>query len=203
MKARNVLVVPAALALALVTACGGGGAGNNGPKPTSPAQLPASSINAQPRSALQQGGELKIPIEEFGGQWNRMHVNGNLAETGNMMDGTLLPNLLQYNDKGEFSPNPTYLKKVSATTTVPTVATYDLTRMRSGTAAARSAWRTSSPPGRRAAGRTRSSSAPAPRATTRSRASRRAPTTTRSSSPTRVPTPTGRRSSPSCRRPRG
>lgn len=126
LKARKVLIFPAALLLGLVTACGGGGEGGSGSSGSDePKTLPSSAINAQPRENLQQGGELRIPIEEFGGQWNGMNVEGNLAETSDMLD-PLMPKLIVFDDKGQFKANPDYLESVEATEEPPTTVTYNL-----------------------------------------------------------------------------
>lgn len=126
MKARNVLMIPAALALAVVTACGGGGAGTGGGAGGEESgELPPIAVNEQPRDALQDGGEFRYPVEEFGGQWNPMHVEGNLAETQQMMSA-VMPEIITFDEKGEFEPNPDYLTGVEATDDAPTVVTYDL-----------------------------------------------------------------------------
>lgn len=130
MKARKLLVLPAAGALVILAACGGGGGGTgsgtgSGSGSKTAEALPASAINPQPRDAIADGGELRLAVEEFGGQWNTLNVNGNTGDNNTMM-GPMLPTLFDYNDKGDYTPDPNFLSSVKSSDSSPEVVTYNL-----------------------------------------------------------------------------
>lgn len=130
MKARKLLVFPAVGALAILAACGGASTPSNsssaGGSSSAANALPASAINPQSRDAIADGGELRLAVEQFGGQWNTGNVNGNTGDNDTMVNGTLLPNLFNYNDKGQATANPDFLTSVSSNDANPEVVTYTL-----------------------------------------------------------------------------
>lgn len=132
MKARKLLALPAIGALTILAACGGAstpagsGSGASGGSSSAAANaLPASAMNPQSRDAIADGGELRLAVEQFGGQWNVANVNGNTGDNQLMM-GTIEPRLFYFSDKGDASPNPNYLTSVKSNDGNPEVVTYTL-----------------------------------------------------------------------------
>lgn len=121
---RLLVAVVSTLTLTVLTACTGGG-------PDAPTGAPSSSgpaptnINVQPRDVLADGGELRVPVPSFGGQWNPLHKDADPRITGMIM-GSLIPRLFNYDGYGNPSPNPDYLAGVHASGDDPQVVTYTL-----------------------------------------------------------------------------
>lgn len=67
-------------ALAALAACGSSKPGSD-----SPVALTASDINPQDRSALQKGGELRIPISAMIPNYNPLHLDGNVGDNGSIL----------------------------------------------------------------------------------------------------------------------
>lgn len=124
-RIRTALLVTA-LAAVLPTSlagCTGGGANLPSSSPSASGAPPAN-INAQPRNMLAAGGELRLPIDSIGHQWNPLS-----ADSGKDVDlvmSSLLPRLFNYDAQGNPSPNPDYLAAVNATGGTPQVVTYTL-----------------------------------------------------------------------------
>ncbi|NUR91080.1 MAG: ABC transporter family substrate-binding protein, partial [Nonomuraea sp.] len=99
---------------------GGGAAG------PSEQQLKAFDINPQPRDKVKDGGTLRWGINEFPTQWNRNHVDGNLAMAA-VVSNALLPSPFRSDEKASISPDPDYLTDAKITDTDPKqVVTYEL-----------------------------------------------------------------------------
>nr|WP_055506146.1 ABC transporter family substrate-binding protein [Nonomuraea pusilla] len=130
MKASR-LAVGAALACSLALAgCGGarpGGTGAPGTEGTQQSpQLKSFDINLQPRERVKDGGTLRWGINEFPTQWNRNHVDGNLAVAA-VVSNALLPAPFLSNEKAEISVNHDYLLDAKITARRPKqVVTYTL-----------------------------------------------------------------------------
>ncbi|MER7503457.1 ABC transporter family substrate-binding protein [Nonomuraea pusilla] len=130
MKASR-LAVGAALACSLALAgCGGarpGGAGAPGTEGAQQSpQLKSFDINLQPRERVKDGGTLRWGINEFPTQWNRNHVDGNLAVAA-VVSNALLPSPFLSNEKAEISVNHDYLLDAKITARRPKqVVTYTL-----------------------------------------------------------------------------
>ncbi|MET8862470.1 ABC transporter family substrate-binding protein [Nonomuraea sp. NPDC004580] len=127
---RSRRVVPALLAgtLLLPAGCGkeqGGGTGatdSAGDERT----IKAFDINPQPREKVKDGGTLRWGINEFPTQWNRNHVDGNLAMAA-VISNALLPSPFRSNEKAEISPETDYVLDAQVTSTKPKqVVTYRL-----------------------------------------------------------------------------
>ncbi|MEW9553132.1 ABC transporter family substrate-binding protein [Nonomuraea sp. NPDC050783] len=119
------LAVAAPLALA---GCGGGpgsgtgGAGGAGDDRT----IKAFDINLQPRDKVKDGGTLRWGIGEFPAQWNRNHVDGNLAVAA-AVSNALLPSPFVSDEKAEITPNRDYVLDAEVTDERPRqVVTYTL-----------------------------------------------------------------------------
>jgi peptide/nickel transport system substrate-binding protein len=119
-----VSVLVCALTLTVLTGCSSGGSDAPSASPSASGSAP-TAINAQPRSVLAAGGELRIPVDSFPTQWNPLHTDGASAQTQLIMS-TLLPQLFSYDGGGNPAPNPDYLAAVNASGDNPQVVTYTL-----------------------------------------------------------------------------
>ena len=88
----------------------------------------ASAMNVQERSALKEGGELKMGLTATIANWNSAHVDGNGVDLRNIMY-FVSPFVLDWADDGSPTPNPDFLTKMEGTEedgkTVVTVAVSD------------------------------------------------------------------------------
>ncbi|WP_327105575.1 ABC transporter family substrate-binding protein [Nonomuraea glycinis] len=117
MKAPR-LAVAVSVALSL-TACGAGGPGGGGGRPGSGDDtIKASDINPQPRPLVKDGGTLRWGIGEFPAQWNRNHIDGNLAMAA-VISNALLPSPFVSDDKAQITVNRDYLLDARVTRQAP------------------------------------------------------------------------------------
>lgn len=140
---RGVAAGAAALLVALgAAACssssGGGGTPNNGgTNGSSPAPAPstnsgggtsgltAEDINAQPVSALKQGGTLIWGLDQYSTQWNLNEIDGSESSTQNVM-GALMPSPYVSDSKGNITPNTDYVQSWKVVSSKPQVIEYKL-----------------------------------------------------------------------------
>ncbi|MBF8187397.1 ABC transporter family substrate-binding protein [Nonomuraea sp. K274] len=111
-----------------LTGCGGGPQGGPGsPGATGDERtIRAFDINPQPRDKVKDGGTLRWGINEFPAQWNRNHVDGNLAMAA-VISNALLPGPFWSNEKAEISVDRDYVLAASVTAQRPKqVVTYTL-----------------------------------------------------------------------------
>lgn len=129
MKPRKLLALPVVAAtMVFAAACGS-------TEPPAPApegveegdtsSVPTSDINAQPRESLQQGGELRLPLEGDWVYWNPMSVLGNEAGYANVNEA-FFPQLIDVNEAGEPVPNPDWVVSAEVTQEEPTVVDWKL-----------------------------------------------------------------------------
>ncbi|MFK4034307.1 ABC transporter family substrate-binding protein [Nonomuraea wenchangensis] len=125
--ARLVLALAVAAPLAL-TGCGGRtgggeeGAGGRGDDRT----VRAFDINPRPRDQVKNGGTLRWGINELPAQWNRNHVDGNLAVAASVSNA-LLPSPFYSDEKAEITPDRDYVLEAEVTARRPRqVVTYTL-----------------------------------------------------------------------------
>ncbi|MFF0769481.1 ABC transporter family substrate-binding protein [Nonomuraea wenchangensis] len=125
--ARLVLALAVAAPLALA-GCGGrsgggaGGAGGRGDDRT----IRAFDINPRPRDQVKDGGTLRWGINELPAQWNRNHVDGNLAVAASVSNA-LLPAPFYSDEKAEITPDRDYVLEAEVTARRPRqVVTYTL-----------------------------------------------------------------------------
>jgi len=125
---RSRRLVSAAVACALLLAgCGdqrgnSAGIGSAGDE----RELKAYDINPQPREKVKDGGTLRWGINEFPTQWNRNHVDGNLAMAA-VVSNALLPGPFVSNEKAEISVDTDYVLDARVTSEKPKqVVTYRL-----------------------------------------------------------------------------
>ncbi|GAB3699640.1 ABC transporter family substrate-binding protein [Mariniluteicoccus flavus] len=118
MKLRRIIATGALVPLAL-TACSK--AEDRGELNTQP--MPAQDINARDRGAMQQGGELRLPVERFGS------LNPMAADSAPEVDGVrgaFLPTFFTYDATGVAKPNPAYVTSAEETSQSPTVVALKL-----------------------------------------------------------------------------
>ncbi|MFG1698996.1 ABC transporter family substrate-binding protein [Nonomuraea sp. NPDC049309] len=125
---RSRRLVSAAMAAALLLAgCGnqwGNSAGMDGAGDDR--ELKGYDINPQPREKVKDGGTLRWGINEFPTQWNRNHVDGNLAMAA-VVSNALLPGPFVSNEKAEISVDTDYVLDARVTSQKPKqVVTYRL-----------------------------------------------------------------------------
>ncbi|WP_127935344.1 ABC transporter family substrate-binding protein [Nonomuraea polychroma] len=119
------------MAATMVVALGGcGGGAGIGPGGRDSAgddrTVKASDINPQPRDKLKDGGTLRWGINEFPAQWNRNHVDGNLAVAASVSNA-LLPSPFLSDEKAEISVNRDYVLDAKVSDQRPKqVVTYTL-----------------------------------------------------------------------------
>ncbi|GAA0911609.1 ABC transporter family substrate-binding protein [Nonomuraea longicatena] len=128
MKAARLAMAAAltgALALSGCASKGGGGSGGVS-GPDTGTSVKAFDINLQPRERVKDGGTLRWGINEFPSQWNRNHVDGNLAVAA-QVSNALLPSAFISNENAEVRVNPDYVAQAEVTSTDPKqVITYTL-----------------------------------------------------------------------------
>ena len=117
------------MAGALVLAgCGGGqNQETGGEEPAgeaSVAPVTSQDINPKDRADLTQGGEVRLPISDFG-TWNTGSVNANNDEILKAELPTL-PLWFNVDAKGVASPNPDYLVSATEVQKSPTIINYKM-----------------------------------------------------------------------------
>jgi peptide/nickel transport system substrate-binding protein len=152
MKLESLLTAALAALLLSVTGCGGsdggpsaGSAGGGAtaaksgasapPQPpdgvpagTRPLPLPEfgkAYNNPQPRSNVEDGGTLTLPIGGLGPNFNRFSVQGNNGDVTLIMNW-LAPRLWEFTPAGEVSPNENYLLSAELVSTSPETVKYVL-----------------------------------------------------------------------------
>lgn len=112
MKVRRLIATGALVPLALA---GCSNAEDRGEFNTLP--MPVQDVNARDRGALQNGGELRLPVEKFGS------LNPMAADASSEMDpvrNAYLPQFFTYDASGVARPNPAYLVSAEETSASPT-----------------------------------------------------------------------------------
>lgn len=130
MKASRLAMAVAVAGSLALAGCGGGGdtggSSSGGGAAGGGASTKAYDINPQARDKVKDGGTLRWGINEFPTQWNRNHVDGNLAMAA-VISNALLPQPFVSNEKAEIAANPDYLVDGKITATDPKqVVTYTL-----------------------------------------------------------------------------
>ncbi|MFB4281458.1 MULTISPECIES: ABC transporter family substrate-binding protein [unclassified Nonomuraea] len=131
MKASRLVVAATVVgSLAGSLLLGGCGGNQGGPEVQDSAgderTIKAFDINPQPRDKVKDGGTLRWGINEFPSQWNRNHVDGNLAMAA-VVSNALLPSPFTSNEKAEISVDHDYVVDAKVTDQRPKqVVTYTL-----------------------------------------------------------------------------
>jgi peptide/nickel transport system substrate-binding protein len=124
-RARKIYAAPLLLSAFALAACGSGGSDDpatEGSGQESVAAASSQDVNAQDRATLQQGGELKLAVSDFGTNWNPLQIDGNNAELTKVREA-ILPDRAYFNfdAKGVYTPNPAYVTSAEVTSQSPTV----------------------------------------------------------------------------------
>lgn len=130
MKASRLIAAAALAGQLCLAGCGGGPGGHGGGAAGGfrgdDKDFKAYDINPQPRDKVKDGGTLRWGINEFPTQWNRNHVDGNLAVAA-LVSNALLPAPFRSDEKADITPNPDYLIGAEVTDRDPhQVVTYTL-----------------------------------------------------------------------------
>ena len=114
-----------AMAVTLLLA---GCSGSSEPAPSAGgnAELGATAdINPQDPTTLRQGGTLRLALVGFPANFNNLHIDGNLADIGNMYK-TMMPRAFFIKPDGEMTVNSDFFTNVELTSTDPQVVTYTI-----------------------------------------------------------------------------
>lgn len=84
-----------------------------------------NDINPQDRSALQQGGNLRLALSAFPSNFNPNHIDGSDAETGSLLRPTM-PRAFIVAADGSLTVNTDYFTSIELTSTTPQVVTYTI-----------------------------------------------------------------------------
>lgn len=150
MRRTTVIAIAAALSATLaVSACDSSGTDGGAPakKQAAPA-VDGQNINAQPVSALKQGGSLKVAIDQWITQYNVNQVDGQQGDASEI-DRAVMPHLFYADAKGVGVPNPAFLASAKVVSTSPQVVEYQLNPKARWSDGTPSAGRTSRRCGRR------------------------------------------------------
>ncbi|TMR97464.1 ABC transporter family substrate-binding protein [Nonomuraea basaltis] len=118
MKVRYRAAAGLAVLAMAVAACGGGG--SEAKKPSAEksqqaqqqmAETPAININPVAYDQVKDGGTLTLAVGQWPSQWNGNHVDGNQADTADMLD-VIMPQLMVADEGANFTANPDYLTDV-------------------------------------------------------------------------------------------
>ncbi|MEU8317968.1 ABC transporter family substrate-binding protein [Nonomuraea sp. NPDC048881] len=126
MKASRLVVAVAVTGSLSLVSCGGSGGGSASGTEGAHKTIKAFDINPQPRDKVKDGGTLRWGINEFPTQWNRNHVDGNLAMAA-VISNALLPSPFVSDEKAEITVDPDYVLDAKVTDQSPKqVVTYTL-----------------------------------------------------------------------------
>ncbi|HET9170147.1 MAG TPA: ABC transporter family substrate-binding protein [Actinospica sp.] len=108
------------------TACSSSSSG--GGTPAKEVSASQEQINAQPVSALKQGGTLDLPMEQWSTQWNIYSANGNVTGDTATVLSALLPSPYHFTATGQPYTDTDYMASdpVSKTVGGKQVVTYEL-----------------------------------------------------------------------------
>ncbi len=120
---RRLLSLVLLIAMAFVAGCSGGhtppSAGGNAEVGTT------SDTNPQDPANLKQGGTLRLALTSFPSNFNNLHIDGNLADYGNLLKWTM-PRAFRVAPDGTTAVNTDYFTSVELTSTSPQVVTYTI-----------------------------------------------------------------------------
>jgi peptide/nickel transport system substrate-binding protein len=109
------------------TACSSSSKGTN-PTAAKPVVATQEEINAQPRSALQQGGTLRLPMDDWSTNWQLSSQNGNVSQNTLTVMSALLPSPFHFtaNDTPYFDSDYLTGEPTEATVNGKQTITYEL-----------------------------------------------------------------------------
>ncbi|MDT5225201.1 MAG: glutathione transport system substrate-binding protein [Mycobacterium sp.] len=85
----------------------------------------ASDLNPQDPATLREGGNLRLGLSDLPANFNILNIDGNSAETANMLKATL-PSAFKIGADGSTTVNTDYFTSVELTGTNPQVVTYTI-----------------------------------------------------------------------------
>ncbi|MGW4383968.1 ABC transporter family substrate-binding protein [Kitasatospora sp. NPDC004531] len=112
-------------ALLAATACSSQGGSADGVAKTVVPTVDAEDSNAQPLENIKDGGELRLPLQQWITQWNPYQVDGTYGDAVEIM-GYVEAKLFRSDAQGVYHPVPEYLVSAQVTSTSPQVVTYKL-----------------------------------------------------------------------------
>jgi peptide/nickel transport system substrate-binding protein len=96
------------------------------PSPGGNAEVGTSSdTNPQDPTTLKQGGNLRLALNGFPSNFNNLHIDGNVADYGNLLKWTM-PRAFTVGADGSTTVDTDYFTKVELTSTNPQVVTYTI-----------------------------------------------------------------------------
>jgi peptide/nickel transport system substrate-binding protein len=116
------LVALLTVGAAALAGCAGGGPGSGVP---STGAVGGTEINPQPRDALRDGGDLRLPLLALPNNFNYAEIDGTHIDVATL-SGAVLPALFTATAAGGLARNPDYLSAATVTSTAPQVVTYTL-----------------------------------------------------------------------------
>lgn len=109
-KSTGILATSLAVVALSATACSGSSKGGSSSGPSAkPVAATQEQINAQPRTDLQQGGVLKLPMEEWSTNWQILSQNGEVEAITDQIMNSVLPSPFHFQADGTPFFNPDYL----------------------------------------------------------------------------------------------
>ena len=84
-----------------------------------------NDINPQDVANLQQGGNLRLALNDFPPNFNSLHIDGNTGDVGSLMRSTM-PRAFRIAADGSATVNTDYFTSVELTGTDPQVVTYTI-----------------------------------------------------------------------------
>jgi peptide/nickel transport system substrate-binding protein len=123
MKIRRFAAATVIAALTL-TACSG--SNEEAPSAGGSAEVGTTNdINPQDRVNLQQGGSLRLALNDFPPNFNSLHIDGNTGDVGSLMRSTM-PRAFRIAADGSATVNTDFFTSVELTRTDPQVVTYTI-----------------------------------------------------------------------------
>ena len=123
MKLRRLVAATVVTALTL-TACSGGN--DEVPSAGGSAEVGSTNdINPQPVEELQQGGNLRLALNDFPPNFNSLHIDGNTGDVGALMRSTM-PRAFRIAADGSATVNTDFFTNVEMTSSDPQVVTYTI-----------------------------------------------------------------------------
>lgn len=120
--ARTLLTVTAILCAS--TSCSG--PTTTAPPAGGPAEIGTSSdINPHNPDTLREGGNLRLALSALPPNFNRLHIDGNVADNAAMLNATM-PRAFRVAADGSTTINTDYFTNIELTSTTPQVVTYTI-----------------------------------------------------------------------------
>ncbi len=123
-RARVPAVAALAVVAALLAGCSQPAAAPAGQtSPSATADRPLTDRNPQPREALREGGDLRIPIDALPGNFNPLQIDGARSVTYQFADA-ILPTAFKDQPDGGSIPHPAYFTAIEVVSDSPQVVRY-------------------------------------------------------------------------------